>query len=163
MQHNHVYWCSFVISPNNTPWYFRGSAYIRVFAKFLILGQFFKGRLKREIGLHASIYGSWICLRDIVFGSLKKLHLFRRIYCTDLNEEIVITVTEKKNSPHQAFYLYDADFRPYFHGKMRLEYMTIADSAKGQIKDFNEHIADLTGKGERKKSELEKWRWFKFL
>jgi len=31
---------------------------MRVFAKFLILGQFFNGRLLREIGLYASIYGS---------------------------------------------------------------------------------------------------------
>jgi len=37
---------------------FWGSAYTRVFAKFLILGQFFKGRLIRKIGLYASIYGN---------------------------------------------------------------------------------------------------------
>jgi len=29
---------------------------MRGFAKFLILGQFFKGRLIRQIGLYASIY-----------------------------------------------------------------------------------------------------------
>jgi len=33
-----------------------GSAYVRVFAKFLILGQFFKARLIRKIGLYVIIH-----------------------------------------------------------------------------------------------------------
>ena len=36
---------------------FAGSAYMRVFVKFTILGPFFKGRLICDICLYASIYG----------------------------------------------------------------------------------------------------------
>jgi len=39
---------------------FWGWPYMRVFAKFLILGQFFKGRLVRKTGLYVSIYSSFL-------------------------------------------------------------------------------------------------------